>query len=204
MPTFPVVLKTRHDSVWSGNQQVLLHLQGWQRSCNVARVDTTRSWAASQDKGSHHDDQWPICLLLAKDSYRQTYHILPKQVLHSFTAVGNRLSCGGEEEGGVVATATGFRSGRTRFSFSKYCTGAGPGGIWANTAAVGSLEVWVTLLIATTAEASRAAPEAVYTWRGLDASVLFRLAAAAEAIALPFVLGKATSVFNRTVSTYKA
>ena len=55
--------------------------------------------------------------------------------------------------------------------------------------------------MATTAEASRAAPEAVYTWRGLDDSVLFRLAAAAEAIALPAVLGNVTSVSNKTVST---
>lgn len=41
----------------------------------------------------------------------------------------------------------------------------------------------------------------MYTWPGLDNRVLFRLAAAAAAIALPAVLGKVTSVFSKTVST---
>lgn len=92
-------------------------------------------------------------------------------------------------------------SRRTRFSLSRNCTGAGPGGIWAGAATTGRLEDCVTLLMATTAEASRAAPEAVYTWPGFDSRVLFRLAAAAAATALPAVLGKVTSVFSKTVST---
>ena len=91
----------------------------------------------------------------------------------------------------------------TRFWVRRYCTGAGPGPIWAGRATreVTRLEAWVTLVIATTAEASRAAPDAVYTWPGLDDKVLARLEAAAVVKALPAVLGKVTSVFIKTVLT---
>ena len=55
--------------------------------------------------------------------------------------------------------------------------------------------------MATVAEASRAAPEAVYTCPGLLDRVLVRLEAAAVAGALPAVVGKVTSVFRLIVVT---
>lgn len=89
----------------------------------------------------------------------------------------------------------------TRSSVSRNCTGTGPGGTWDGGTGTGRLELCVTSLMATTAEARRAAPEAVYTWPGLDDSVLVSLAAAVAAAWMPAVFGNVTSVFNKTVST---
>lgn len=94
-----------------------------------------------------------------------------------------------------------MQCGLTRSSVSKNCTGTGPGGIWEGGTATGRLEVWVILLISTTAEANRAVAEAVYTCPGLDDKVLVSWAAAAAAAWMPAVLGNVTSVFNRTLST---
>ena len=58
--------------------------------------------------------------------------------------------------------------------------------------------------MATIAEASREAPEAVYTCPGLLDRVLVRLEAAAVARALPAVVGKVTSVFRLIVFTCMA
>ena len=60
---------------------------------------------------------------------------------------------------------------------------------------------WETLVMAIRAEASRAAPEAVYTCPGLDDKVLDRLEAAAEVKALSAVSGNSTSVSRLTLFT---
>ena len=94
----------------------------------------------------------------------------------------------------------------TRLAVSRYCTGAGPGPISAIGVAseVIKLVARVTLVMATIAEASREAPEAVYTCPGLLDRVLVRLEAAAVARALPAVVGKVTSVFKLIVATCAA
>lgn len=58
--------------------------------------------------------------------------------------------------------------------------------------------------MATMAEASRDAPEAVYTCPGLLDRLLVRLEAAAVARALSAVVGKVTSVFRLIVVTCMA
>ena len=58
--------------------------------------------------------------------------------------------------------------------------------------------------MAMTAEASREAPEAVYTCPGLLDRVLVRLEAAAVARALPAVVGNVTSVFRLIAVTCMA
>ena len=61
----------------------------------VARVDTTSSWAACEDRGSQYDAQQPRLFLscLCGSGHRQANQILVEQVLHSLKQAWQKVLC---------------------------------------------------------------------------------------------------------------